>query len=279
MPRSSAQPLDDPVAPLAPISNNMVTYHDLTKSQKRALRAAAQLAHDRDRTMSAEDREVHYLEARNADLPIVVGGAVANGIIDADDVEAAARDLVADLAERIRAVSDADVVKPGETVDEDDDEEEDEDPNAAVSVAAIVREADAVWEECTLFVNRRTGAVTITRSEDIDGELEEDDEEDADCLQEAKAEGRQLESNPDWCALLDQYSLDEYGVMKRFARNAMPAASRDLFDALSGRSAFRRFRDVIHDRGLQEEWEAFRAKRVTDLVRFLLKEKGIPFRK
>lgn len=274
-------------------------YHDLTKAQKRALRAAAQLAHDRDRTMSAEDREVHYLEARNADLPIIVGGAVAIGIIDIDEVEAAARDLVADIAERIRAASHADVVKPGVAGDEDDDEDEDEDekdedPNAAVSVAAIVREADAVWEECTLFVNRRTGAVTIMRSEYMDGELEEDeelegdeedeendedDEEDPKWLQEVKAEGRELESNPDWCALLDQYGLDEYGMMKRFARDAMPAASRDLFEALSGRGAFRRFRDVLHDRGLREEWEAFRTKRVTELVRFLLKEKGIPFRK
>ena len=68
-------------------------------------------------------------------------------------------------------------------------------------------------------------------------------------------------------------------MMKRFARNAMPAASRDLFDALSGRGAFRRFRAVIHERGLKDEWEAFRAGRLADLIRFLLKEKGIPFRK
>jgi hypothetical protein len=113
----------------------------------------------------------------------------------------------------------------------------------------------------------------------MDGELEEDDEDEAEWLQQAKAEGRELESNQDWCALLNQYDLDEYGMRKRFARNAMPAASRDLFDALSGRGAFRRFRTVIHERGLQDEWEAFRAGRLADLIRFRLKEKGIPFRK
>src|ERR1700692_1386992 len=99
-------------------------YHDLTKSQKRALRAAAQLAHDRDRTMSAEDREAHYLEARNADLPIIIGGAVANGIIKVDDVEEAVRDLVADVAERIRAVIDADVEKPADAVADEQKEED-----------------------------------------------------------------------------------------------------------------------------------------------------------
>ena len=113
----------------------------------------------------------------------------------------------------------------------------------------------------------------------MDGQLEEDDEDDPEWLQDAKAEGRELESNPDWCALLNKDDLDDYGMRKRFARNAMPAASRDLFDALSGRGAFGRFRAVIHERGLQEEWEAFRAGRIADLIRFRLKEKGIPFRK
>src|SRR5260221_14207630 len=102
-------------------------YHDLTKAQKRALRAAAQLAYDRDLSMSAEDREAHYLEARNADLPIVVGGAVANDIIGIDDVEEGARDLIADLAERIRGVLDAHAEKPERAVD---DEWPDEDPHA-----------------------------------------------------------------------------------------------------------------------------------------------------
>ena len=53
----------------------------------------------------------------------------------------------------------------------------------------------------------------------------------------------------------------------------------DEGDALSGRGVFRRFRDVIHRRGLKDEWEAFRAKRLADLIRFRLKENGIPFRK
>ena len=113
----------------------------------------------------------------------------------------------------------------------------------------------------------------------MDGGLEEDDEDDPEWLQDAKAEGRELETNPDWCALLNQYDLDDFGMRKRFARNAKPAASRDLFDALSGRGAFRRFRAVIHERGLQDEWEAFCAGRLADLIRFQLKEKGILFRK
>ena len=188
----------DPVAPRARISNNLLMYDDLTKSQKRALRAAAQLAHDRDRTMSAEDREAHYLEARNDDLLIIVGGAVANGVIGVGDVETAARELVADVAERIRAMIDAQVERPPVA-----DEEEGEDPNAAVSVAAVVREVDALSEEATLYVNKRTGSVTVWRSDLLtDGELERDDEDAPEWLQEAKAEGRELESSPDWCALL-----------------------------------------------------------------------------
>jgi hypothetical protein len=114
-------------------------------------------------------------------------------------------------------------------------------------------------------------------------ESEDDESEDdgnvPEWLQQARAEGRELESNSDWCALLTRVDLDDYDTMKRFARNARPAASRDLFDALSGRGSYRRFRDVIHRHGLQDEWEAFRAKRLADLIRFLLKEQSILFRK
>jgi hypothetical protein len=49
-------------------------FHDLTKGQKRALRAAAQLAYVRDTTMGEEDRRVHYLEARNPSLPFEEAG-------------------------------------------------------------------------------------------------------------------------------------------------------------------------------------------------------------
>ena len=82
-------------------------FHDLTKSQKRALREAAALAHQRDVGMPIEDRDVHYLEARNADLPMVVAVAVADGLLKEDEVSEPAREIVRDLVARIRSMRDS----------------------------------------------------------------------------------------------------------------------------------------------------------------------------
>ena len=257
-------------------------FHDLTKGQKRALRAAAELAHGRDRKMAWEDRDVHYLEARNSDLPLVVGGAVAQGLVAIDEIGEPARALVADLAARIRAVMD---VQPS-TARPDAGEDDGYDDAAPVSVAAIVREIDSLTDETTLYVNRRTGEARVMEHEYLPDEGEEEGEvgeEDLDDLPDwqlqARAEGREVASNPDWIALLDRFDVNDRDIMVRYARRARPAASRDLLDALHGRGAYRRFRDEVHRRGLQKEWDAFRAESLAELVRDALRERGVAFRR
>ena len=134
---------------------------DLTKDQKRALRAAAQLAHQHDQSMPEEDRDVYYLEVGNADLPLLVGGAVAHGIITIDQVPDAARELVRDVASRLSAVFDALERNPSPL-----EEKVPYDPDAVVSIASIVRQIDSLTDESTLFVNRRTGEVTVANEDD-----------------------------------------------------------------------------------------------------------------
>lgn len=250
--------------------------HELTKAQKRALRAAVELAHQRDRSMDAEDRDVHYLEARTSDLPIVGGGAVAQGIIRIEEVGEAARELVARVADSLRAISE-------ESSDDAGGEEPDpHDPSAALSVGAIVAEFELLTEETTLFVNRRTGEVAVISNEDLPDEEpgdETEDENEPEWLAEEEAEARDIAGNPDWIALLGRHDLDELGIMKRFARRARPAASRDLFDALSGRGAFRRFREVIRARALEKEWDTWRTESLGESVRFELQQRKIPFRR
>jgi hypothetical protein len=256
-------------------------WHDLTKGEKRALRTAAQLAHGRDRTMAREDRDVHYLEARNYDLPLVVGAAVAQGLLTIEEVGEVARERVAHVAGALQAIRESSPIP----ISSEEDEDEGYDAEAPVSVAAIVREIDSLRDETTLYVNRRTGEVRVMDHEYLpDDDIEDDVEDDDDpgepaWLADAKEEGREVVSSPDWIALLDPFDIHEQEIMRRFARNARPAASRDLLDALNGRGAYRRFREEIHRRGLQKEWDAFREDRLADRVRFALQEHEIAYRK
>ena len=228
--------------------------------------------------MAKEDRDVHYLEARNPDLPIIVAGAVAQGILAVEDVGEPARELVAGVAESLRAVMD----KVSSAAPRDAAAGERYDENAPVSVAAIVGEIDMIRDDSTLYVNRRTGDVRVMSHEYLPDEDEPEEEEPADAAdweREAMEEGREVVSNPDWVALLGRFDVDDLDVMRRFARDASPAASRDLLEALHGRGACRRFRDEVRRRGLQKEWDTFQESRRAEHVRFELHERGIAFRK
>ena len=248
-------------------------HYDLTKGQKRALREAAALAHRNDREMAREDRDVHYLEVGNDSLPIVVGGAIARGIIRIEDVGEPARELAADFAGRLRAML-QEAPSPAR-------HEDPHDPNAVVSVSAILAEADLVGAEARLYVNKRSGEVRIVEDEFNAEELSEDDEDDdgPEWMQKARAQAREVAAGDDWVALLAPHDLNDRDSMVRFARRAGPAASRDLLDALSSRGAYRHFREVIRERRMEKEWEAYRSEQLANHLRWLLERAGIPFRR
>jgi hypothetical protein len=274
-------------------------FHDLTKGQKRALRDAVALAFERDRSMPREDLEAHYLDVRTGDLPLVVGGAVADGVLQLDDIAEPAREIVADLAGRISAVRQEIEKRPPSSPIEIV-----YDAAAVVSVSRIVDEIQRLGAENELYVNRVSGKVVVLEDEfkrglefddsDEDEDDEEVDEEETDeednvvafrrtlttpsWITEAIEEAREIVSSRDWVPLLRREDLDEKRIMKRFAQRASPAASRDLFDAMSQRGAFRRFREVIRRRNLHAEWDAFRTGELATVVRFTLGEAGIPFK-
>lgn len=253
-------------------------FHDLTKEQKRALRAAAALAHERDRTMKREDRDVHYLEARNADLPLVVGGAVFEGIISLDDVGEVARELVRDIVERLNAVQEDLNARP-----EPEEENDPFDPAAVVSLEKVVAEAESLYHDDVLLVNRSTGDVTVLKdwmlAEAEEGDDAEEGLHDTDWETEAIEKAREIVADANWVELLVKDDIDEMRLMRRFADNARPSVSRDLLAALSGAGAYRRFRDVVRDRGVQDEWDAYRREGIALAVRSALEEKEVPYRK
>ena len=197
-----------------------------------------------------------------ARLPLVIAGAVNAGILGLDDVGEAARDAVAEIAakleEAVRASRDARPVVV----------EDPHDPAAPVSVSRILDEIEFLREGTALFVNRRTGEVTV-RGEGEWLDADSDDEESV-----------AVDDDPAWIRLLDRTEVDDLGTMRRFAVRAVgPAASKELSEALHGRGLYRRFREVIYRRGLEREWEAFRAEKRAELVRFELQQHGIAFRK
>lgn len=254
-------------------------FYDLT-SQKRALREAAALAHQRDVGMPIEDRDVHYLQARNADLPMIVAVAVADGLLREDEVGEPAREIVCDLVARIRSmrdsISDTPAFQPPDPYVAD----------AAVSVGTILGMIDMLSELSAIHVNRRTGETVILDEDEFPDDLEEEDtgeDEGGDPLpqwqQDAMRQAREIRESDDWLEVLSRLDIDEYSIMKRFAHGARPSVREALLDALAGKGSFRRFRDEIHRTGSEAAWKEFRSERIAREIREVLDAKGVPYRR
>lgn len=140
------------------------------------------------------------------------------------------------------------------------------DPQAVVSLSSLVYEIDMIGNDGTLYMNTKTGEV-LARSEILDDGF---DDETLEAFEDDEA----------WVAVLSSFDLNDFETMRRYTnRVAGPAASKELSEAMHGHGAYRRFRDVIHRRGLQKEWNEYREMRRADTVRALLQQKGIPLRK
>jgi hypothetical protein len=266
--------------------------HDLTKGEKRALREAAELAHQRDVAMPIEDRDVHYLEARNPDLPLVVAAAVADGLLTEDEVREPARERVRDLAARIRSmrrhVADRPATEPPDPYVAD----------APVSVGAILELVDLLGDLGALYVNRKTGEAVVLGEDELsmleddpDDAKDEDDagepgaaeDDDPDSLPQWQRDSmkqiREIRESEDWLQLVTRLDFDDYAIMKRFANRARPSVSKALLEALHGKGAYRRFRDEIDRSGSRAEWEAFRTESIAREIRDSLDTKGVPYRR
>ena len=124
-----------------------------------------------------------------------------------------------------------------------------------------------------VYLNTKTG-VTYTMSPDngydVDEEIEVEDEA---MLQEIEASG-------DWVVLPSMRDLDEYRIMEAFCESLPDGGVRDrLCDAIHGRGAFRRFKDVLHRTNSQDQWYAFRNDRLKKEIADWLEMKEIPYQR
>lgn len=139
-----------------------------------------------------------------------------------------------------------------------------------VRLEDVVEYMDLPSEEWTSHLNRRTGELVTVTGEDA--RAVEDGEE----PEEPKA--REARESGDYLELPGRFEIDEYRIMERFSRDMENDAIRDeLLQAIGGRGAFRRFREVIHDRRITETWYAYRQEALERIAADWLEVNGIRF--
>jgi hypothetical protein len=152
-------------------------------------------------------------------------------------------------------------------------------------MAILVRLQDIIdgmeWQsdEMTSYLNTRTGEVVTVAAEHI--AAAEEGEEDvglADWERDAMAVARAVVESTDYARLPDQFEIDEYHMMKRFANScAEEEAGIQLDQALRGSGAFRYFKNIVNQLGLDKQWYAFRDRGYEEVAIEWCQAHGIRF--
>lgn len=151
-----------------------------------------------------------------------------------------------------------------------------------VSLTAIVDTFDELTEMSRAYLDRETGEIHLlsddylSAAEEGDDELEGWAEWEAELIEQARTifqdtQGRYLE-------LPDQFEIDEYRFLAAFADSYPdPSIAERLGDAIRGKGAFRRFKDLVHRLGIADRWYEYRSQRLLEVARDWCEARDIPY--
>jgi hypothetical protein len=148
-----------------------------------------------------------------------------------------------------------------------------------VRLKAVVDEMEFGTEEWRAFINRKTGELasfpgdTLRAAEDDEaptyaGEFEPEDLENC----------RRVLADEDFIDLPGKEDIREYDIMERFSLSYPDEDLRErLHDAIDGRGAFRRFKNLIHRKGIADEWYRYREVALEKIAADFLEAHDIPY--
>lgn len=146
-----------------------------------------------------------------------------------------------------------------------------------VSVQDVIDEMDLLNHELKAFLNTRTGELITLSVEEL-GQAE-DDVDVSDCpawQQESIEQARQVLDSDEYISLPSAFDIDDYRVMEQFCYTVEDQGiCEELLYAITGRGAFRRFKDMIYRLGIQTDWYRFRQKELEKIAVRWLEENGI----
>ena len=136
-----------------------------------------------------------------------------------------------------------------------------------VSLKAVADEIDGCPQNWALYISRTTGEIVAIPDED--GDLDRDD---------FAADVEKVESSDDFVLLPSQRDMDEYRLMTRFCGTIDNARVRQrLEDAISDKGAFSRFKSMIMEIGVRDQWFDYKLKGFARETRWFLQAQKIAY--
>jgi hypothetical protein len=155
-------------------------------------------------------------------------------------------------------------------------------PTPPVDLEKFLETLDLANDLFVTFIDPDTGEVfwfqedLIRRAKEWDGESSLDDEGwEAEDIRKIKP---LLAKKNRWIEMPTQFDADEYSMMVDFANDQSDEAIQDdLLDAISGKGAFRRFKDAVRRLGVDEKWYAFRDEAFRVFAKNWLEDEGLTY--
>ncbi len=148
-----------------------------------------------------------------------------------------------------------------------------------VSLKEIFNCLSELMDFTSAFLDKRSGEVVVISEDEAqaaeDGEnLDEYPDWERAIIRRAK----EIEDTDHYLALPTRFDINEHEIMREFCDSMPSDPLRDeLLQGISGTGAFRRFREICHQRDLTAAWHRFRDHALATLARSWLEENGIAF--
>jgi len=147
-----------------------------------------------------------------------------------------------------------------------------------VELSKVAEALDFAASGCAAFIDRKTGELAWFTDEESyvdDTELADDL---PDWMAEAAADLRRVTESEDFIPLPDKVEIHEYGLMEEYCLSvADDRLGGMLRDAIRGRGAFRRFKDIVTREGVRDDWFEFRHRALLAVAVEFLTANDIPF--
>ena len=137
-------------------------------------------------------------------------------------------------------------------------------------------------DECSAYLNKRTGElVSITDDEMVAAEDEDElDSDRPEWERQMLEKAREVLGSDDFLLLPSKFDIHEYSIMQKFCWSRSDHQVGDkLENAIRGSGAFRRFRDLLHDRGIVDDWYRFRERAFENIAIDWLEANEVPYTK
>jgi hypothetical protein len=148
-----------------------------------------------------------------------------------------------------------------------------------VKLQDVIDALELTTDSTLYFLDRRTGEIEMITDE-VWSAAENDDliSEYPEWQRELILKAREIQTTDHFVELPDKFDINSYEMMERFCReHPNQRISARLSDAIKGKGAFRRFKDMVSNLGIQDEWNRFEYLCFEEMAVEWLEAKGIPF--